>query len=72
MFGFDRIYLKSKYFGILLLVIGFDGDGVFFFLVFGVVDEENDENWMWFLLEFYNLFEFNIENMLRLIILLDR
>ncbi|XP_025983750.2 uncharacterized protein [Glycine max] len=68
----DRIYLKSKYLGTLLLATGFDGDGALFPLAFGVVDEENDDNWMWFLSELHNLLEINTENMPRLTILSDR
>ncbi|XP_021742191.1 uncharacterized protein LOC110708376 [Chenopodium quinoa] len=72
LLGLDRTYLKSKYLGTLLLATGFDGDGALFPLAFGVVDEENDENWMWFLSELHNLLETNTENMPRLTILSDR
>lgn len=72
LLGLDRMYLKSKYLGTLLLATGFDGDGALFPLAFGVVDEENDENWMWFLSELHNLLEINTENMPRLTILSDR
>ncbi|XP_027930458.1 uncharacterized protein LOC114186680 [Vigna unguiculata] len=68
----DRTYLKSKYLGTLLLATGFDGDGALFPLAFGVVDEESDDNWMWFLSELHNLMETNTENMPRLTILSDR
>lgn len=72
LLGLDRTYLKSKYLGTLLLATGFDGDGALFPLAFGVVDEENDDNWMWFLSELHNLLETNTENMPRLTILSDR
>ncbi|GMH10260.1 hypothetical protein Nepgr_012101 [Nepenthes gracilis] len=73
LLGLDRTYLKSKYLGTLLLATGFDGDGALFPLAFGVVDEESDENWMWFLSELHNLLEVNAENMPpRLTILSDR
>ncbi|MED6174966.1 hypothetical protein PIB30_119138 [Stylosanthes scabra] len=72
LLGLDRTYLKSKYLGTLLLATGFDGDGALFPLAFGVVDEENDDNWMWFLSELHNLLEMNTENMPRLTILSDR
>ncbi|WZZ30030.1 hypothetical protein YC2023_013431 [Brassica napus] len=72
LIGLDRTYLKSKYLGTLLLATGFDGDGALFPLAFGIVDEENDENWMWFLCELHNLLETNTENMPRLTILSDR
>ncbi|XP_022856374.1 uncharacterized protein LOC111377493 isoform X2 [Olea europaea var. sylvestris] len=72
LLGLDRTFLKSKYLGTLLLATGFDGDGDLFPLAFGVVDEENDDNWMWFLSELRNLLEVNTENMPRLTILSDR
>ncbi|XP_045808989.1 uncharacterized protein LOC123903143 [Trifolium pratense] len=72
LLGLDRTYLKSKYLGTLLLATGFDGDGAVFPLAFGVVDEESDDNWMWFLSELHNLLEINTENMPRLTILSDR
>ncbi|KAJ9682395.1 hypothetical protein PVL29_018335 [Vitis rotundifolia] len=72
LLGLDRTFLKSKYLGTLLFATGFDGDGALFPLAFGVVDEENDENWMWFLSELHNLLEVNTENMPRLTILSDR
>lgn len=72
LLGLDRTYLKSKYLGTLLLATGFDGDGSLFPLAFGVVDEETDENWMWFLSELHSLLELNTENMPRLTILSDR
>lgn len=72
LLGLDRTFLKSKYLGTLLFATGFDGDGALFPLAFGVVDEENDNNWMWFLSELHNLLEINTENMPRLTILSDR
>ncbi|XP_057512278.1 LOW QUALITY PROTEIN: uncharacterized protein LOC130794396 [Actinidia eriantha] len=72
LIGLDRTVLKSKYLGTLLFATGFDGDGALFPLAFGVVDEENDNNWMWFLSELHNLLETNTENMPRLTILSDR
>ncbi|KAK1583735.1 hypothetical protein Q3G72_026459 [Acer saccharum] len=72
LLGLDRTFLKSKYLGTLLLATGFDGDGALFPLAFGVVDEENDDNWMWFLSELHNLLEINTENMPKFTILSDR
>ncbi|KAI3923558.1 hypothetical protein MKW92_044655 [Papaver armeniacum] len=72
LLGLDRTLLKSKYLGTLLFATGFDGDGALFPLAFGVVDEESDDNWMWFLSELHNLLEVNTENMPRLTILSDR
>ncbi|KAM6565206.1 hypothetical protein CsatB_025204 [Cannabis sativa] len=72
LIGLDRTHLKSKYLGTVLFATGFDGDGATFPLAFGVVDEENDDNWMWFLSELHILLEINVENMPRLTILSDR
>ncbi|KAL7587938.1 uncharacterized protein LOC111910904 [Lactuca sativa] len=72
LIGLDRTVLKSKYLGTLLFATGFDGDGALFPLAFGVVDEENHENWNWFLLELHTLLEINTENMPRLTFLSDR
>ncbi|KAI3845365.1 hypothetical protein MKX03_001739 [Papaver bracteatum] len=72
LLGLDRTLLKSKYLGTILFATGFDGDGALFPLAFGVVDEESDDNWMWFLSELHNLLEVNTENMPMLTILSDR
>ncbi|KAK6120045.1 hypothetical protein DH2020_046175 [Rehmannia glutinosa] len=72
LIGLDRTVLKNKYLGTLLFASGFDGDGALFPLAFGVVDEENDETWMWFLSELHNLLDANTENMPKLTILSDR
>ncbi|XP_072951988.1 uncharacterized protein [Typha angustifolia] len=72
LIGLDRTPLRSKYLGTLLLATGFDGDGALFPLAFGVVDEESDQNWVWFLTELHALLEANTENMPRLTILSDR
>ncbi|KAJ7972697.1 MuDR family transposase [Quillaja saponaria] len=72
LIGLDRVPLKSKYLGMLLLASGFDGDGALYPLAFGVVDEETDDNWMWFLSELHNLLEINAGYMPRLTILSDR
>lgn len=72
LIGLDKTILKSKYKGNMLFACGFDGVGAVFPLAFGVVDEENDANWMWFLSELHHLFEVNAENMPRLTILSGR
>lgn len=72
LIGLDRTVLKNKYLGTLLFATSFDGDGGLFPLAFGVVDEENDESWMWFLSELHKLLDTNTENMPRLTILSDR
>lgn len=72
LIGLDRTLLKSKYLGTLFFATGFDGDGALFPIAFGVVAEENDENWIWFLSELHTLLVRNTENMPRLTILSDR
>lgn len=72
LIGLDRTVLKNKYLGTLLFATSFDGDGGLFPLAFGVVDEENDESWLWFLSELHKLLDTNTENMPRLTILSDR
>ena len=72
LIGLDRAILKSKYLGTLLLATGFDGDGAIFPPAFAVIDEENDDNWIWFLSELHNLLKIHIENMPRLTMLSDR
>ncbi|KAL6527678.1 hypothetical protein OROMI_029489 [Orobanche minor] len=72
LIGLDRTVLRNKYLGTMLFASGFDGEGAFFPLAFSVVDEENDETWMWFLSELHNLLVANTENMPRLTILSDR
>lgn len=67
--GLDRVVLKNRYLGTLFLASGFDGEGALFPLAFGVVHEETDENWIWFLTELRMLLELNTVNMLRLTIL---
>lgn len=62
LIGLGAIQLKSKYLGTLLSAISFDGDGGLFPLAFGIVDVENDENWMWFLSELHKLIETNTES----------
>ncbi|ESQ51622.1 hypothetical protein EUTSA_v10016294mg [Eutrema salsugineum] len=65
----DKVVLKSKYLGTLLLATGFDGDGAIFPLAFAIITEENDSNWEWFLSELRQLLEVNSENMPKLTIL---
>lgn len=65
------IQLKSKYLGTLLSATSFDADGGVFPLAFGVVDEENDDSWMWFLLELRKALEMNTEKIPPLTFLSD-
>ncbi|XP_062082606.1 uncharacterized protein LOC133788945 [Humulus lupulus] len=69
--GLGGIQLKSKYLGTMLSATSFDADGGLFPLAFGVVDEENDESWMWFLSELHKALEMNTQNLPRLTFLSD-
>lgn len=64
--GLGGIQLKNKYLGTLLSATSFDADGGLFPLAFGVVDVENDENWMWFLSELHKALEANTQKILDL------
>ncbi|XP_077226980.1 uncharacterized protein LOC143860295 [Tasmannia lanceolata] len=68
----DRVHLKGKYLGMLLCAAAVDADDALFPLAFAIVDEEREENWMWFLSELRKLLGVNTENMPRLTILSDR
>ncbi|XP_012833638.1 PREDICTED: protein FAR-RED ELONGATED HYPOCOTYL 3-like [Erythranthe guttata] len=48
----DGTFLKGKHKGILLSAIGKDGDEGLFPIAFGIVSEETDCNWSWFLNHF--------------------
>lgn len=65
------IQLKSKYLGTLLSATSFDADGGVFPLAFGVVDEENDDSWMWFLLELRKALDMSTEKIPPLTFLSD-
>lgn len=64
--------MKGKYLGIIFCVVVVDVDDVLYLLVIVIVDVESDENWMWFMLEFWKFLGVNIDNMFRFIILLER
>lgn len=70
--GLGCIQLKNKYLGALLVASGFDGDGALFPIAFGVVEEETDQNWIWFLTQLRELLESNTENMPMITFLSDR
>ncbi|XP_077242633.1 uncharacterized protein LOC143883165 [Tasmannia lanceolata] len=46
----DGTHLRGKYKGILLAATTLDGDGGLFPLAFAVVENENFDSWLWFLL----------------------
>lgn len=46
LLGLDGTHLKSKYQGILLTATAVDAVGSLFPLTFGIVDAENDDNWL--------------------------
>jgi hypothetical protein len=46
--GLDGTHLKSKYRGVLVTATATDANGSLFPLTYGIVDAENDDNWLWF------------------------
>ncbi|KAM6541562.1 hypothetical protein CsatB_006009 [Cannabis sativa] len=69
--GLGGIQLKSKYLGTMLSATSFDADGGLYPLAFGVVDEENNESWTWFLSELHKALEMNTPNLPQLTFLSD-
>ncbi|KAJ6797994.1 uncharacterized protein M6B38_267785 [Iris pallida] len=69
--GLGKMELKSKYLGTLLSLTSFDADGGLFPVAFGIVDEETDESWMWFMSEVHKLLEISMETIPQLTILSD-
>ncbi|XP_073294676.1 uncharacterized protein [Primulina huaijiensis] len=68
----DRVHLKGKYLGLLFCAAAVDADGALFPLAIAIVDEETDENWIWFMSELRKLLGVNTDNMPRLTILSER
>lgn len=68
----DRAHLKGKYLGGLFCAAAVDADDALFPLAIGIVDEESDDNWMWFMSELRRLLGVNTDNMPRLTILSER
>ena len=60
LLGIDGTHLKSKYQGILLIATAIDARGSLFPFAFGVVDIENDDNWLWFLFHLRNVLQMHI------------
>lgn len=68
----DKVHLKGKYLGLLFCAAAIDADGALFPLAIAVVDEETDENWIWFMSELRKLLGVNTDNVPRLTILSER
>jgi transposase-like protein len=49
LIGLDGTHLKHKYRGILLAATSVDGNGSLFSIAYAIVDQKNDDNWLWFL-----------------------
>jgi len=45
----DGCHLKTQYGGILLVVVGRDANDQYYPLAFGVVENETNDAWRWFL-----------------------
>jgi MULE transposase domain/SWIM zinc finger/MuDR family transposase len=73
--GLDGTHLKHKYRGILLAATSVDGNGCLFPVAHAIVDQENDENWLWFLRILHDIIQVNAPTFIstgRLILLSDR
>ena len=57
--GLDGTHLKHKYGGILLAATSVDGNGCLFPIAHAIIDQENDENWLWFLRILHNIIQTN-------------
>lgn len=68
----DKANLKGKYLGTVLCASTVDADDALFPLAIAIVDEESDENWMWFMSELRKLLGVNTESMPRLTVLSER
>ena len=44
-----RLFLKSKYKGVLLVATALDGNSNLYPIAFGVVDSDNEHSWEWFM-----------------------
>ena len=58
----DGTHLKHKYRGILLTASAMDGNGWLFPVAYAIVDQENDENWLWFLQVLHGIIQVNAAN----------
>jgi hypothetical protein len=45
----DGTFLTSKYWGVLMIVVGVDLNNQIVPLAFGLVEGENDDSWCWFM-----------------------
>ena len=50
--GLDGCHLKGRFGGQLLFAIAKDGNEDIFLVVMAVVEQENNDNWIWFLEQF--------------------
>jgi zinc finger SWIM domain-containing protein 3 len=57
--GLDGTHLKHKYCSILLAATSVDGNGCLFPVAHAIVDQENDEHWLWFLQILRNIIQSN-------------
>ena len=57
--GLDGTHLKHKYRSILLAATSVDSNGCLFPVAHAIVDQENDENWLWFLRILHDIIQTN-------------
>ncbi|CAM8892115.1 unnamed protein product [Rhodiola kirilowii] len=68
----DRAHLKGKYLGTIFCAAAIDADDALFPVAIGIVDQESDENWMWFVSELRKLLGVKTDVMPRITILSER
>ncbi|KAL6838651.1 hypothetical protein ACP4OV_031365 [Aristida adscensionis] len=68
----DMTDLKGKYLGKLMCASAVDADHRMFPVAFGIVDVENDDNWIWFVSELRKMLGVNTDKMPILTILSER
>ncbi|PKI62317.1 hypothetical protein CRG98_017318 [Punica granatum] len=61
LIGLDGCFLKGYYGGQLLSAVSQDGNNSFYVIVYGIVNVENKENWIWFLENLVNDLEDLVE-----------
>ena len=52
--GIDGFHLEGPYRGVLLSIVGLDGNIRLFLVVYAIVEAENSDNWRWFLYALYS------------------
>lgn len=68
----DGTFIKNKYKQILLAAVGIDGNANIFPIAISVVDCENEDNWNYFLKHLKEIFDKNLIDVTKIVIVSDR